>query len=113
MTDGLASDGIVVVLTNCPPDEAPGLAKALVTERLAACANIAPAIRSTYVWQGELCEETESTVLLKTTVDSCDELMRRLRELHSYSTPEILVFRPEQVDTAYAAWVRESVGAHQ
>jgi periplasmic divalent cation tolerance protein len=97
-----------VVLCNCAPAEARSLARALVAERLAACVNLLPAVRSYYFWEGELQEEEESTLLIKTAADSVAALRRRILQLHSYDTPEIVVL-PVDLDAsaeAYLRWVR-------
>ena len=103
---------MVVVLCNCSPAEAPDLARALVVEGLAACVNILPGVRSVYVWQGELCEDEESTLLLKTPPERLEALSERIRLLHSYDTPEIVVLPVdvEASDPRYVAWVRGILG---
>lgn len=97
-----------VVLCNCSPAEAHDLARRLVEEGIAACVNVLPGVSSFYVWEGQLQEEHETTLLIKVATERVDALSRRLRELHSYDTPEIVVL---EVDTArsdadYVAWVR-------
>ncbi len=96
-----------VVLCNCSPDEAPKLARILVEERLAACVNVLPSVQSHYMWNGELCEETEATLLIKTTSSAYPELESRLREIHSYDLPEIIALEPAAVLADYAEWVRQ------
>lgn len=96
-----------VILCNCSPDEAAGLAEALVDERYAACVNVLPGVMSYYRWNDEMCAETESTLLIKTTADRYDELEARLQELHSYDVPEIIALHPTRALEAYANWVAE------
>ncbi len=101
---------MVIVLCNCSPGEAKGLARELVERKLAACVNILAGVTSVYEWQGELCEDTESTLLIKAPDDRVEALSDAIRALHSYDTPEILVL---DVDTArsdprYVEWVRST-----
>ena len=97
-----------VVLCNCAPDEAAPLARALVKEGLAACVNVLPEVSSYYIWDEELEEDHEHTLLIKVAHDRVTRLVKRIRELHSYQTPEILVL-PVDIDLSdqdYLAWVR-------
>jgi periplasmic divalent cation tolerance protein len=100
---------MVVVLCNCSPDEATGLARALVERKLAACVNILPGVTSVYEWEGAICEDGESTLLVKTPDDRVAALSDAIRELHSYDTPEILVLDVDEArsDPRYVAWVHD------
>ena len=98
-----------IVLCNCPPESAPTLAKALVKGRYAACVNIIPGVQSVYEWEGEICEDGESMLLIKTSARRMDALRAQILELHPYSVPEIIA---TPVDTAvshtpYVEWVEE------
>jgi periplasmic divalent cation tolerance protein len=70
--------------------------------------NIVPGVRSLYFWKGALCDEAESTLILKTRRDLLDALGDAIRAAHPYDTPEILVLSVEASDARYAAWVRGS-----
>ena len=97
-----------VVLCNCPPAEAEGLAKQLVEEHLAACVNIIPSVRSIYVWKGKVEDEQESTLLIKVSADRVHALRERIVALHSYETVEVLslpVYLDES-EPSYVDWVR-------
>jgi periplasmic divalent cation tolerance protein len=99
-----------IVLTTAPgPDEAASLARALVDERLAACATLIPAVQSIYRWQGEVESSTEALLLLKTAADKLPALEARLHELHSYKVPEFLVLEVESGSHAYLDWLFASV----
>lgn len=97
-----------LVLCNCPPAEALLLARVLVEERLAACVNVLPGVTSVYQWKGELCEDSEHTLLIKVSSEKRDALTARLAVLHSYDVPEILVLDPNIAASfdGYVAWVR-------
>jgi periplasmic divalent cation tolerance protein len=99
-----------IVLTTAPgPDEATGLARALVEERLAACATLIPAVQSIYRWQGEVETSTETLLLIKTSADKLTALEARLHELHGYQVPEFLVLDVESGSHAYLEWLQASV----
>lgn len=100
-------DSLVLVLTNCTLAEGPKLAEKLVLEHYAACVNVIPGVRSYYMWEGEFHVDAESTLLIKTMEPHVDELVRRLRQLHSYDTPEIVMLKPDAVDGRYRQWALE------
>jgi periplasmic divalent cation tolerance protein len=80
---------IRLVLSTCPDAQAADtLATALVEERLAACVNVLPGVRSTYRWQGRIERDDEVLLLIKTTADRQDALIARLQALHPYELPE-------------------------
>lgn len=101
-----------IVLCNCPPADAADLARALVQDKLAACVNIVPAVRSIYIWDGAVQEETESTLVIKTAEATLTRLVDRLASLHSYDVPEILVLPvdAESSHAPYVTWVRSMCG---
>ena len=90
--------------------DAQRLAQALVGEGLCACAQI-EAIHSVYRWQGELVQEPEWRLLLKTTAERYAPVEARLRALHPYALPAIYSLRPEQAWPAFAQWVHEGCSA--
>lgn len=98
-----------IVLCNCSPGEAPALARRLVTEELAACVNIIPGVTSIYRWEGEICEDEEATLLIKTTPQGYEKLAEKLAEYHSYDVPEIIALDSADVALSYAEWVHEQV----
>ncbi len=101
-------DPPVLVLTTCGDGgQATQLAGALVKERLAACAQVLPAVRSHYHWQGELCEQSEVPVHLKTRQSLVEPLRERLEALHAYEVPEFLVLTCSDVSPSYGAWLRQ------
>ncbi len=99
----------VVVLCTAPPDEARIIARALVEERLAACVNIMP-VRSYFVWKEELTEEAEELMIIKTAASVVEPLKARIKDLHSYQVPEIIVLPIREGYQPYLAWIAESVG---
>lgn len=103
---------MVVMLCNCPPDEASSIAHALVAERLVACVNLLPGVRSIYAWDGAIQDDGETTLLIKTSDARVADASDRIRALHSYDTPEILVLDvdADRSDPRYVAWVRATTG---
>jgi periplasmic divalent cation tolerance protein len=103
------STGVCVVLVTAPSEEkAVELANALVEEKLAACANIVQRVRSIYRWEGEVKDETEALMLVKTTVDRFDALHQRVLALHPYQVPEVIRLDVTQGHLPYLDWVRDS-----
>ena len=99
----------IVVTTVNDTEHAAALARRVVDERLAACVNIVPNVRSIYRWQGRVVDEAELLLVIKTAEDMVDALRARLAEIHPYEVPEIVVLSPESVSVPYLSWVRESV----
>jgi periplasmic divalent cation tolerance protein len=97
---------IVLVLTTVPTAELGELiAQTLVAERLAACVTILPAMTSFYRWQEQVERATEYQLTIKTMRDRVDVVEARIRTLHSYELPELLVIAADDGSEAYLAWV--------
>lgn len=98
----------MLVLTTLPnSDAAAELARGVVNEKLAACANVLPAVRSIYRWQGKVQDENEVLVLFKTTQEHFERLKARILELHPYEVPEVLAIPVEQGYQAYLDWLSQ------
>lgn len=106
-----AEEFIVVFVTVPDPKIAGQLAHALVQERLAACVNVFPAVRSVYAWKGEICNEGELLCLIKTRRVLFAELRERVLDLHPYEVPEIIALPLVEGSDTYLAWLRESTRA--
>ena len=85
--------------------EAESLARLAVTQRLAACANILPGMRSLYWWQGRLEQADEVVLLLKTTADKADELVQALASAHSYECPCVVLLPIEGGHRGFLDWI--------
>ncbi|MFC5571493.1 divalent-cation tolerance protein CutA [Lysobacter yangpyeongensis] len=97
---------VLLAYSTCPDAaSAERIAQALVTERLAACVNRVPGIRSTYRWQGQVEEADEVLLLIKTTADRLEALTARLRALHPYELPELVAVEVRSGLPAYLDWV--------
>jgi periplasmic divalent cation tolerance protein len=99
---------VILVLTTAPDDEAETIARTLVEERLAACANVHPPMTSLYWWKGKIERDAESQIVIKTTRDRLDSLAARLTELHPYELPELLVVPISWGSEGYLEWVNAS-----
>jgi len=98
------------VLTTIAADaDGAALARTLVEERLAACVNLLPAMTSLYRWKGQVEQDREQQVVIKTTTDRLAALETRIRELHAYELPEFLVVSAAGGSQEYLAWVRAAV----
>ncbi|MBS2021575.1 MAG: divalent-cation tolerance protein CutA [Deltaproteobacteria bacterium] len=99
-----------LVLTMLPTaDAAVELARAVVDEKLAACCNLIPAVRSIYRWQDKLQDENEVLVLIKTRAEQLDRLKARILELHPYEVPEVLVLPVESGYAGYLEWMAKAL----
>ena len=99
----------VMVLTTLPADaDGPAFAHALVDARLAACVNLLAPMESIYRWEGEIEQESERQVVIKTSRDCVAALWDRVRELHPYDVPEFLVLPIVDGSDAYLRWVADS-----
>lgn len=99
---------LIVVTTVGTQEQALDIAHALVHERLAACVNIVPGIRSIFRWQGKIHDEGEFLLLIKTTADKFEAVKKKIRAIHTYELPEILGFPAPVFEERFAAWIGES-----
>jgi periplasmic divalent cation tolerance protein len=99
------TDAIVVLVTAPGADEAARIARAVVEERLAACGNVVPGLRSIYRWQGAVQEDAEALLVLKTTRDRFEALRARVLALHPYEVPEVIALPIEAGSAPYLAWI--------
>lgn len=101
---------IVVYITAPNEDEAARIAKAIVEERLAGCINIVKGIRSIYSWQGKIEDDAEVLMIVKTQRHLFEPLKRRVKELHSYTVPEIIALPIIEGSEDYLNWLKEVTG---
>jgi periplasmic divalent cation tolerance protein len=100
---------LLVLCTFSDADTAASVTRTLVEEKLVACGNIIPGVRSIYFWEGKMEDTSEVLVLFKTASSAYARLEKRLLKLHSYGMPEILAFEAGGAAKAYAAWVADAV----
>ncbi|HJZ88668.1 MAG TPA: divalent-cation tolerance protein CutA [Polyangia bacterium] len=105
------TETIVVLCTLPDAAQAAALGRTLVEEKLAACVNLVPSLRSIYSWQGKLCDEAEVLCLIKTTQARFAALRARICALHPYQVPEVIALAVVDGHRPYLDWVRDSTSA--
>jgi periplasmic divalent cation tolerance protein len=105
------SDAIVVFMTAANRDEAGRLAEMLVRDKLAACVQILPEMESVYRWQGQIERQNEILLIAKSKLSEFAALERKVRQIHSYETPEIVACPISAGSAPYLKWLNESVDA--
>ncbi len=104
-------DEVLVAFSTFPSEaQATEVARVLVDERLVACVNLVPAIKSIYRWQGAVQEEAETLAILKTSRDQFEAMAVRLAQLHPYDVPELIALPVTMGLGPYLAWVISNVG---
>lgn len=101
------SEHLVLFITVPNEEVADRVARTLVEERLAACVNRVPGVRSTYFWQGKVCVDDELLLVVKTRSALFEPLRARVRELHPYTVPEIIALAIERGHGDYLRWIDE------
>jgi periplasmic divalent cation tolerance protein len=99
--------GIVFVTASSQP-EAEAIAQALLQCRLAACVSLTP-IRSLYTWKGDVQDEAEWQLMIKTELQNFPQIEAKVRELHSYEVPEVIALPIVAGSEAYLSWISEQV----
>ena len=100
---------IVVYVTVGSAQEGDRLAQVLVEERLAACVNRLGSVQSVYRWEGKVERGEEELLMIKSREDLFPRLRERIRELHSYSVPEIIALPVIEGSEAYLQWLGEQL----
>jgi len=99
------SERVVVLVTAGSAEEAARIAETLVSELLAACVNVIPAVTSYYRWQGAIQHDQEWLLVVKSLVEVLDDLVRRVQTLHSYELPEIIALPVVGGSEEYLRWL--------
>jgi len=102
------ADALELHITAPNADQAAAMARALVEERLCACVNIVPGVRSVYRYDDKIWDEPEVLCVAKTRPALFERVCARVFELHPYEIPEILAFKVDEGSPAYLAWLHES-----
>ncbi len=101
------TDALVVLVTAPTPERAAEIARAVVEERLAACGNVVPGVRSIYRWEGKVQDDPEALLVLKTTRARFESLRARVLALHPYEVPEVIALPVEAGSAPYLDWIAE------
>ncbi len=103
------TDYIVVFVTAASEKEGERIAQALLKERLAACVNIVPGLKSVFRWKGKISTEEEVLLLIKTKDTLFEKLKKRVIELHSYEVPEVIALGILAGNEKYLDWLKKEM----
>lgn len=107
-------DQFQIVFCTCPDEEsAETVANHLVDERLAACVNIVPHLRSIYRWNDEVKSDNEVLLIIKTTVDVYPALEQAIIDHHPYELPEVISVPITDGQTDYLAWIQMCINPQE
>jgi len=98
---------IVVLITGPSRSVVRKIGLKIVKEKLAACVNIVPRVESIFGWQGRICRESETLMIVKTTSARFQKLEKRVMELHPYTVPEIIALPILKGSKNYLKWVSQ------
>lgn len=102
--------GYIVVFITTPDKEVSSkLAKGLVENKLAACVNIVDGLNSIYFWQGNIENDSEQLLIVKTTEELFEKLEKFVKENHPYTVPEIIAMPIIKGSADYLNWITETV----
>jgi periplasmic divalent cation tolerance protein len=105
----VAKNACVIVFVTAPDEQtAAAIGRALVEERLAACANLLGPIRSIYRWEGAVEDAAEQLLVIKTRASLFAALQARVRQLHPYQVPEIVAVPIRDGLPQYLKWIGDS-----
>ncbi len=96
-----------VIFCTCPADHAERIARALLEDRLVACVNILPQVRSLYWWKDEIQDDAEVLLVMKSPTVCFSRLESRIREVHPYTVPEIIALDIAEGSEPYLRWVHD------
>ncbi|MCB2205332.1 divalent-cation tolerance protein CutA [bacterium] len=102
----------VILVTTGSETQAERIARVLVEEKLAACCNIVPGIRSIYRWKDAVEEDDEQLLVIKTKRARFAEIEQRVRTMHEYDVPEIIMLPVTEGSAPYLAWIDQSLNGH-
>lgn len=101
---------IVILITTKDKSEAKAISDKLLQSKLIACANIVEGVNSVFWWQGKIDAAQEVLLVLKSRRDHFDEIIKTVKSIHSYETPEIIALPIVAGNPDYMKWIDESIG---
>ena len=104
----MTEKALVTLVTASSEEEAESLARALLDAGEAACVNLIPKVRSLYLWKGELCDDREVLMIIKSSQAMRERVVARVRTLHSYDLAEVLQLSVSGGSKAYLKWLSEA-----
>lgn len=99
----------LIVFVTCRAGTADQIAGPIVEEQLAACVNTISGITSTYRWEGKVARDSEDLLVIKCNSESWVALRDRIKQLHTYDTPEIICISIEDGYKPYLDWINSSL----
>ncbi len=101
-----------MVMVTIPEDKAEALAKKLLQDRVCACVNIIPAVRSFFWWEGKIDESKEALLVIKTKDSLVPRLQATVKENHPYTVPEVISFHIDSLNKEYLGWLNKAVDGY-
>jgi periplasmic divalent cation tolerance protein len=98
--------GLRLLFCTAPAEAAPTIARALLEAKLIGCANLLPAVRSLYWWEGAIQDDVEVVMLMECTSEDLSQAVAELERVHPYEVPKIVVIAPDSVNPPYLEWLR-------
>jgi periplasmic divalent cation tolerance protein len=111
-TSSMADDALIVFCTAPDAEVAARLARGVLERKLAACVNVIPGLRSLYWWQGELQDDSEVQLLIKTQRGRFSEIESFIKDNHPYELPELIAVSVVAGSEPYLRWLREQATGH-
>ncbi len=108
-----ATERYITVFVTAPPDKAADLARTLVQEKLVACANIISGVRSIYAWNGDISDDGESLMIMKTRASLLEAVRHRVIQLHPYDVPEVIALPIIDGHAPYLQWILDSTSSEE
>ena len=106
----MAEEGFAIVfITTCQDEESHLIARVLLEQRKAACINIIPKITSMFWWKDNINQDKESLLIVKTRMEVLDEVIRLVKEVHSYDVPEIIALPVVGGNHDYLEWIDREI----
>lgn len=103
----------IVLVTTSEDEESHLIARVLLEQKKAACINIIPKIKSMYWWNSTINESKESLLIIKTSIALVEDVIRLVKEIHSYDVPEIIALPIVSGNHEYLEWVAKETAAQE
>ncbi|HIP43608.1 MAG TPA: divalent-cation tolerance protein CutA [Aquifex aeolicus] len=101
--------GYYVILITTPVDKGEEIANFIIENKLGACVNVVKEVKSIYWWKGNIEKDTEALLVVKTSVEKFNQLMREVRKIHPYTVPEIIALPIVAGNPEYLKWLDDSL----
>ncbi|HID66021.1 MAG TPA: divalent-cation tolerance protein CutA [Aquificaceae bacterium] len=102
-------NGYYVVLITTPVDKGEEIANFIIENKLGACVNVVKEVRSIYWWKGNIEKDTEALLVVKTSAEKFNQLIREVKKIHPYTVPEIIALPIVAGNPEYLNWIDDSL----